>query len=309
MDLKRARNSVGEVPTARAKARSIRRREPNPLFRATRSILSPVSSNQRRARSIRTRSTKSAGLTLRLPRKRRLSERSETPASKASSSARHVFAGLCRYFLRQALDLGVAGRLCRKLGRKLALSAGPNTKDDVAAGDGERDGTAMVGFDHGKRQVHARCDAGRCPHPVVLDVNGVAIDLDRRDETFSAPRRHSNGWWHGGHRERRPPLKRRRRCKRRRSSATRPTALATMRVMVAARAGCGRLRFRRPPIRVWVRASLPWLTCLNAMSATSCTPEEVAKGPTSGRGDFEAVGAMAKRVVGAREHLQRARNV
>src|SRR5262245_60076912 len=66
-DLKRARNCLGDAPTARAKARSMRRKEPKPHLRATRSILSPVSSNRRRAKSTRTRSTKSAGLTLRLP--------------------------------------------------------------------------------------------------------------------------------------------------------------------------------------------------------------------------------------------------
>src|SRR4029450_9867686 len=77
--LKRDRNSLGEAAIARANARSMRRSEPKPQAIAMVSMFSLVSSNRRRARSMRTRSTKSAGLTFKSAPKKRMSERCETP--------------------------------------------------------------------------------------------------------------------------------------------------------------------------------------------------------------------------------------
>src|SRR5215472_10040892 len=86
--LNRVRNSVGEAAMVRANARSMRRSEPKPQTTAMVSTLSSVSSNLRRARSVRTRSTKSAGLMFKSARNKRLSERCETPICAASTSVR-----------------------------------------------------------------------------------------------------------------------------------------------------------------------------------------------------------------------------
>src|SRR5215472_768551 len=96
--LKRERNSVGDAAIVRAKARSMRRSDPKPQETAMVSTVSSVSSNRRRARSVRMRSTKSAGLTFKPDRKRRLSERSETPISAARMSVRQSSRGCAEMF-------------------------------------------------------------------------------------------------------------------------------------------------------------------------------------------------------------------
>src|SRR5215831_5888901 len=73
--LKRDRNSLGDAAIVRANARSIRRSEPKPQATAMVSTPSSVSSSLRRARSMRKRSTKSAGLMAKTARNKRLSER------------------------------------------------------------------------------------------------------------------------------------------------------------------------------------------------------------------------------------------
>ena len=103
--LKRDRNSVGEAAIVRAKARSMRRSEPNPQATAMVSTLSSVSSNRRRARSVRTRSTKSAGLMFKPARNRRLSERCDTPASAAKDIGAPVGARLRGHLLGELLEL------------------------------------------------------------------------------------------------------------------------------------------------------------------------------------------------------------
>jgi hypothetical protein len=77
----------------RANARSMRRSDPNPQATEMVSTLSSVSSNRRRARSVRTRSTKSAGLMFKPARNKRLSDRCETPASAARTSVRQSARG------------------------------------------------------------------------------------------------------------------------------------------------------------------------------------------------------------------------
>src|SRR5262249_21565668 len=91
--LKRERNSVGEAAIVGANALSMRRSDPNPQARAMVFTLSSVSSNLRRARSVRTRSTKSAGLMFKPARNNRLSERCETPASTARTWVRQSARG------------------------------------------------------------------------------------------------------------------------------------------------------------------------------------------------------------------------
>src|SRR4051794_7844022 len=105
--LKRARNSAGDTPIIRAKARSMRRKDPNPELKATVSTLSAVSSSLRRARSMRTRSTKSAGLTFKLDRNSRLSERREIPASCARKSVFQSFRGFLAIFSASASVLAL----------------------------------------------------------------------------------------------------------------------------------------------------------------------------------------------------------
>src|SRR3954452_18745960 len=102
----RERNSVGDTAIVRVKARSMRRNEPNPQWNAMLSTVSSVSISARRAMSMRTRSTKSAGLTSRLARNRRLSERNETPASAASTSVDQSVVGFSVTFSASRLILG-----------------------------------------------------------------------------------------------------------------------------------------------------------------------------------------------------------
>ena len=88
------------------------------------------------------------------------------------------------HFLGEPRDLGIVRRLGGELRRELTLSARANSKNDMAPGDGERDRAAMIGFDHRQSEVHTGGNAGRRPHAPILDVDGIAIDLDVGTKPF-----------------------------------------------------------------------------------------------------------------------------
>src|SRR5262249_28186809 len=79
-------------------------------------------------------------------------------------------------------DLGVTHRLGGQVRRKLALSSWPDAKDDVPAGNGESNRTAVIGFDHREGKIHSRGHPGGGRNAALLDAESRAIYLDRRTE-------------------------------------------------------------------------------------------------------------------------------
>ena len=163
----------------RENARSIRRSDPKPHATAIVSTLSLVSSNLRRARSMRTRSTKSAGLMFKPARNKRLSERRDTPASSARTSFRQSKRGwvviFSASFRRLVLSADWAAQFCREL----ALAARSDAKDNMPSRNGQRDLATEIRLDHRKCEIHASGDPGRGPNAAILDVNGIAVDHHR----------------------------------------------------------------------------------------------------------------------------------
>ena len=83
------------------------------------------------------------------------------------------------YLLCELLELGVAGRLCRQLRRKLALPAWANTKDHVPTRNRKRNPSAKIGLDHRERKIHTGSYTGGGPDTTVLNMNGITVDERR----------------------------------------------------------------------------------------------------------------------------------
>jgi len=81
--------------------------------------------------------------------------------------------------LGKSSDLGVTHRLRGQLRGKLALTSGPDAKNDMPPGNGECNCAAVVGFDHRQRQIHPCGHAGGGPNAAILDMDSIAVDVDR----------------------------------------------------------------------------------------------------------------------------------
>ena len=191
--LKRERNSVGDTAMARANARSMRRKDPNPQLNAMEYDLF-VGLQQPAASQINAYSFDKIG-------RADIEACSKKPTERAQGytglKREHVGLPIIRRvltnFLGEPPDLRVARRLGGKLRRELTLSPWANAEDDMASGDCQGQCAAVVGFDHGQREVHTSRNAGRRPHASVLDVDRIAVDLDLWSKAFklihSAPMR------------------------------------------------------------------------------------------------------------------------
>src|SRR5262249_19063039 len=87
-----------------------------------------------------------------------------------------------RHLLGKPRQAWIIDALRGQVGRELALSAGADAENDVAARDRQRDGAAVVRLDHGEREIHPGGDPGRGPDPAILDMNRIVVDIDRRTE-------------------------------------------------------------------------------------------------------------------------------
>ena len=85
---------------------------------------------------------------------------------------------------------------------------------------------------------------------------------------------------------------------------TRPMALDTI-FVTDPRASSSRMPGSPPTvISVSVRARRLFVTCANARSATSRTPDDVGKGPGLRGCDLDAIHWARRLIVGARKHLE-----
>ena len=140
------------------------------------STLSSVSSSRRRARSVRTRSTKSAGLMFKPARNRRLSERCDTPACAASASVRQSARGCAVTRSASFATLLLPADCAASSAENWLWPARPDAEYDMAPRNCERKLAAEVGLDHRQGQIHAGGHARRGPDTTILDMDGIALD-------------------------------------------------------------------------------------------------------------------------------------